>query len=150
MNNEILDIMENLKTDQSVISKLNIEELLQEQNIDINFFENLLKTNVDIIDDLEFDAETSAKMLEKLASYKYMDYLSDFKIGRYIRWINEKKELAYGGILMDITFKDSGTNLLCKNARNRFFNIKYDNNIFFQRLNDEEQFILNMYEQVEN
>ena len=150
MNNEILDIMENLKTDQSVISKLNIEELLQEQNIDINFFENLLKTNVDIIDDLEFDEETSAKMLEKLASYKYMDYLSDFKIGRYIRWINEKKELAYGGILMDITFKDSGTNLLCKNARNRFFNIKYDNNIFFQRLNDEEQFILNMYEQVEN
>jgi hypothetical protein len=150
MNHEILEIMENLKHDPSVISKLNIEQLLQEQNMDIKFFENLLKTNVDIIDDLEFDEETSAKMLEKLASYKYMDYLSDFKIGRYIRWINEKKELAYGGILMDITFKDSGTNLLCKNARNRFFNIKYDNNIFFQKLNDEEQFILNMYEQVEN
>ena len=150
MNNEILEIMENLKHDPSVISKLNIEQLLQEQNMDINFFENLLKTNVDIIDGMEFDEETSAKMLEKLASYKYMDYLSDFKTGRYIRWINEKKELAYGGILMDITFKDSGTNLLCKNARNRFFNIKYDNNVFFQRLTDEEQFILNMYEQIEN
>ena len=48
--------------------------------MDIKFFENLLKTNVDIIDGLEFDEETSAKMLEKLASYKYMDYLSDFKI----------------------------------------------------------------------
>ena len=150
MNHEILEIMENLKHDPSVISKLNIEQLLQEQNMDIKFFENLLKTNVDIIDGLEFDEETSAKMLEKLASYKYMDYLSDFKIGRYIRWINEKKELAYGGILMDITFKDGGTNLLCKNARNRFFNIKYDTNIFFQKLNDEEQFILNMYERIEN
>ena len=150
MNNEILEIMENLKHDSSVISKLNIEQLLQEQNMDINFFENLLKTNVDIIDGMEFDEETSAKMLEKLASYKYMDYLSDFKTGRYIRWINEKKELAYGGILMDITFKDSGTNLLCKNARNRFYNIKFDNNVFFQKLTDEEQFILNMYEKIEN
>ena len=83
MNHEILEIMENLKHDTSVINKLNIDELLQEQNMDIKFFENLLKTNVDIIHGMEFDEETSAKMLEKLASYKYMDYLSDFKIGRY-------------------------------------------------------------------
>jgi len=150
MNHEILEIMENLKHDPSVINKLNIDELLQEQNMDIGFFENLLKTNVDIIDGLEFDEEKSEKMLEKLASYKYMDYLSDFKTGRYIRWINGKKELASGGILMDITFKDGGTNLLCKNARNRFFNIKFDNNVFFQKLTDEEQFILNLYEKIEN
>ena len=45
---EIDDIIEKIKNDQSIIKKLDINELLKQQNMDISFFANMLKTNIQI------------------------------------------------------------------------------------------------------
>ena len=143
---EIDDIIEKIKNDPCIIKKLDINELLKQQNMDISFFANMLKTNIQILQNLYNDEHSVKLYLNKLTGYVFVEDLYLFKIGRFIRWFNKKRELKNGGILTDIVFNNNGTNLICKNNRNNVFQIKLNDNIFFQKLSDEEQFILSVYE----
>lgn len=143
---DLIDIIENIKQDPSVIKKMDIDELLKKQDRDISFFADIVKTNIEILNLLFNDNIEIKKFLDKLTGYTYIEDLHLFKIGRFIRWFNNKGELKNGGILTDIIFNDNSTNLLCKNNRNRVFQIKFDDNIFFQKMSEEEQFILSVYE----
>lgn len=147
---DLLDIIDNIKKDPSVIKKIDIDELLKKQNIDISFFADIMKTNIEILNLIFEDENDIKKNLDKLTGYTYIEDLYLFKIGRFIRWFNNKGELKNGGILTDIVFNDNGVNLLCKNNRNRVFQIKFDDNIFFQKMSEEEQFILSVYEYANN
>jgi len=61
-----------------------------------------------------------------------------------------QKSLTNGGILMNIKIENSGVQLLCRNNANRFFNIKFDDCLVFQKLSMEEQLILMSYEYIDN
>ena len=117
---ELLEIIENIKNDPSVIRKIDIDELLKKQYGYI-FFADIMKTNIEILNLILDDENDIKKFLNKLTGYTYIEDLYLFKIGRFVRWFNNKGELKNGGILTDIVFNDNGTNLLCKNNRNRVF-----------------------------
>ena len=55
---EIDDIIEKIKNDPSIIKKLDINELLKQQNMDISFFANMLKTYIQILQNLYNDEES--------------------------------------------------------------------------------------------
>jgi len=89
------------------------------------------------------------KLLEfhaKLKGYRYVDDLSDIQYGRYIRWINlndpENIKLTTGGIIIDIKILASGIHVVCKNNKNRKFQVKIDECYIFQKLTEQEKIIL--------
>ena len=94
---EIDDIIEKIKNDPSIIKKLDINELLKQQNMDISFFANMLKTNIQILQNLYNDEESVKLYLNKLTGYVFVEDLYLFKIGRFIRWFNKKRVLKNGG-----------------------------------------------------
>ena len=52
--------------------------------------------------------------------------------------------LTNGGIICDIKFYNNGVQILCKNNGNRFFQIKFDSCLIFQKINKQEQIILDI------
>ena len=66
--------------------------------------------------------------------------------GYYIRWISlkdpEKIKLTNGAHILDVIFKDGGAYVLCKNNRNRVFQIKFDEVIIFQKFSQQEKILL--------
>jgi len=108
----------------------------------------------DILQQLQFSEEKLADYHGKLKNFRYVDDLSDLNYGSYIRWINisnpERLQLTNGGIICDIQFFDSGVQILCKNPYNKFYQIKFDNCIFFQKLTNQEQVILDVISYLNN
>ncbi len=99
----------------------------------------------DILDNLELPKRTTKELIKKLEDYRFVDELPEFVEGRYLRWIKladpENIKLTTGGILCEIKIEDSIV-LVLKNNMNRFFQIKLDENLVFQRLSDQEKIIL--------
>ena len=72
---EIDDIIEKIKNDPSIIKKLDINELLKQQNMDISFFANMLKTNIQILQNIYNDEESVKIYLNKLTGYVFVEDL---------------------------------------------------------------------------
>jgi len=147
-NININELFANIQKDNSLIANINVNELLDSIPEDYNDLEN--KTLDEIIDDnvkklKEINMENIDKIIDKLTGYKFIDDLYQLHKGKYIRWIKNNK-LSNGGIVMDILFNDKGTNILCKNNMNRFFQLKFDDLVIFQKLSEEEQLLLMAYE----
>jgi len=58
-------------------------------------------------------------------------------------------KLTNGGILCDINILKNGIHLKCKNRFNKFFQIKLDENLVFQKLKDTELIILKVLDFLE-
>ena len=90
---------------------------------------------------------------KKLKEYRYIDEVDEFKLGNYIRTINLKKTdniyLTSGGIIIDIEAINSSILVKCKNFRNNIYNLKFEEHLFFQKLNNEEQILLSVLTQLE-
>lgn len=109
---------------------------------------------------------------DKLKEYRLIDKLFQLHKGKHIRWIRipsrlleshfesnhdkmrtrdlaqelmPRPVLTNGGIVVDIKFTNSGTQILCKN-KDRFVQYKFDDCITFQKLTDDEQLLLSCYE----
>jgi len=106
----------------------------------------------DSLQQLHLPRETLKNYHIKLKDYRYVDDLTDIKDGRYIRWINlsdpSKICLTSGGIIIDIKICEGGIHLVCKNFRNRKFQIKIDECLIFQKLTDQENIILSALDYV--
>jgi hypothetical protein len=80
---------------------------------------------------------------KKLKEYRHVDELQEFQIGRFIRWINlSNQTFSNGGFIVRINIEQHGTNITCKNAFNKFFILKIDECIIFQKLTNQEHIIL--------
>ena len=108
----------------------------------------ILEMNLKVLKELNLSREDTLDFLSKLRNYRYVDEMDDLKYGTYLRWIplnNPKKiELTKGAIFCEMKITDEGVQLICKNHgyNNRFFQIKLDENLVFQRLTQQEQVLL--------
>jgi len=127
-----------------------IEALENEENSSMANLDSLkiktIKNN--ILQKLQMDREKLKLYHKKLKKYRYCSDLSDLQFGNYIRWISlkdpEKINLTNGAFFVDYTFENDMVKILCKNSRNRVFQIKFDEVIIFQKLNNQENIILSV------
>tara|TARA_B100000282_G_C31500846_1_gene384831 strand:- start:104 stop:529 length:426 start_codon:yes stop_codon:yes gene_type:complete len=107
----------------------------------------------DYLQQLQLSREKLKDFHNKLKEYRYVDDLTTIQYGRYIRWINLKDpaniKLTTGAIIIDIKILEDGIHLVCKNFRNRKFQIKIDECFIFQKLTDQEKVILSALDYLE-
>lgn len=108
----------------------------------------ILEMNLQILKELELNRDETLEILKKLKGYKYVDEMSDLKYGTYIRWIlisnPENIELAKGAIFCEIKITDNGVFIVYKNFgyNTKYFQIKMDECLVFQKLTSQEQVLL--------
>lgn len=131
---------------------MNVDKLLKALDDDTN--ENLLnfttekmgEMNLMILKELHLSNADTMSIYKKLKHYKYVDELSDLKVGTYIRWIpieNPKNiHLTKGAIFCEINVIDYKPYCLCKNIYGNHFQIKMESNLIFQKLTQQEQVLL--------
>lgn len=85
---------------------------------------------------------------KKLKKYRYCSDLSDLQFGNFIRWISlknpEKINLTNGAFFTDYVYTKDSVKIVCRNNRGFTFQIKFDEVIIFQKLNDQEQVLLSV------
>ena len=85
--------------------------------------------------------------LKKLKEYRYINNINDLNYGCYIRWINlkniENLKLTNGGFICDIKINE-GIEILCRNNFNKLFQLRFDENLIFQKLTDQEKVLLSV------
>jgi hypothetical protein len=154
---DINEIFENARKDASLLSTIDIDELLRviEQDkseyLENKTIDDIIQENISELKSIGLNSENIRKTCEKLTGYRHVDNLYDLHKGKHIRWIRRDdpdKKLTNGGIVMEIKFFDNGTHVLCRNNQHRLFQIKFDNSILFQKMSVGEQLILMAYEHV--
>ena len=109
--------------------------------------QKIMNDKNNILQKLQLDREKLKIYHTKLKDYRYVDNLDDINYGCYIRWIKIKDpgniKITNGGIICDMKIRDNGkTHIICKNNMNRFFQIKFDEVIIFQKMSQQENVIL--------
>ncbi len=101
----------------------------------------------DILQQIGLSSSELKDIHKRLKDYRYIDEIDDVNYGSYIRWIPLNKEddirLRNGGIICDIKILDNGIHIFCKNGF-RLMQIKFDENLVFQKLTQQEKIILNV------
>jgi hypothetical protein len=148
MNHEELEqIYKNAIEDPTLLSTINIDALLEKIG-ENHYLEG--KTVADVSKEI-FEAIQSLDITEKeakdfclrLSGHRLVDRICDLRNGILLRWV--KKGTSYltnGGLLMNVKIEKTGVQLLCKNNAHRFFNVKFDDCIIFQKMTMEEQLVL--------
>jgi hypothetical protein len=131
---------------------INVEKLLAALDVEKN--ENIInltttkikEMNLKILKELHLSRKDTLEILKKLNDYKYVDEMNDLKYGTYLRWIPIEGDiyLAKGAIFCELKVTDDGLKLVLKNYgfSNKYFTIKMDDNIVFQKLTSQELVIL--------
>jgi hypothetical protein len=108
--------------------------------------EKISKIKNDILQKLNLSKDELKLMHKKLKLYRYVENIEDINYGNYIRWISLKNpeniKLTNGGIICDMKTKNDSIYILCKNSMNRFFYLKIEENIIFQKITAQENVIL--------
>ena len=138
---------------------MNIQLLQQALENDDNL--NIINTNIqdiknkknDILQELGLKRDDLKSFHKKLNGYMYIDNISDLKYGRNIRWINLKRldpiKITNGSVLCDIKISAKGIVLVLKGFNASFITLYFNENILFQKINDEEKMILKAVEYLE-
>jgi hypothetical protein len=152
----INNVYEEALKDPSLLSQLDVDELLnslEDNNNDYLENKSLNGITEEIYDNIKViieDKEVQEELCLKLVGYRVVDELHELHKGKHVRWIRRNTEkLTNGGIVVDIKFLDTGTQVLCKNSMNRFIQYRYDDCITFQKMSATEQLILMAYEHSE-
>jgi hypothetical protein len=138
---------------------MNIALLQQALENDDNL--NIINTNIqdiknkknEILQELGLKRDDLKSFHKKLNGYMYIDNISDLKYGRNIRWINLKRldpiKITNGSVLCDIKIGAKGIALVLKGFNSSFITLYFNENILFQKINDEEKIILKAVEYLE-
>ena len=155
MNINVQEIMENCKGDPSLLSTLNIDEILEavekdkHEYLDNKTLDTISQEIFESINSLGITKEKQKEICEKLLEYRYVDELFELHRGKFVRWIRKTNPeiLTNGGIVVDVKFLDNGINILVKiSSIPRFIQYRFDDCLSFQKLSQEEQLILMAYE----
>lgn len=168
-------VFDQAQNDPELFSKIDIESLLEKvENNDAEYLENKTLKNIseDVFESLTRIGLPNSSIMSyclRLTGYRVVDRICDLRNGRMMRWIkiggsvngdsvnggstnggSTNRGLTNGGILMSVKIENSGVQLLCRNNMNRFFNVKFDDCLIYQKLTMEEQLILMSSDYVEN
>jgi len=134
------------------MNKLDIGNLLNAMDNDNNSSimkytsKKIKKFKNDILQQIQLPREILKQCHKKLKEYRYCSDMTDLQNGFYIRWVSLKNlgnlKLTNGAHILDVLIKDNGIHVLCKNNRNRIFQIKFDEVIIFQKLSQQEKILL--------
>lgn len=152
---DIQEIFEQAKQDPSLLSTINIDELLDEAGDVKNDYlqdKTLLEIQENIDESLREvtqDEEIIELYLDKLSDYRLVDEVGELHNGKHIRWIRRgTTKLTNGGIVVEVKFTENGINVLCKNAMHKFIRLRYDDCFIYQKLTVDEQLILTVNQHV--
>lgn len=116
------------------------------------------KEKNDILQKICIHRKQLREMNGKLKKYRYINVSPKLKTGSYVRWINLNThdgnlKLTSGGlvckILFDSNHKDSEATVYVKNNRNRLIPFKTEQSIVFQKINPQEDIILQLSKYIE-
>jgi hypothetical protein len=137
---------------------LNIDQLLDALDDEKN--DSILKhtpqeindTKYNLFKSLNLTEENISDLLNRLNDYRFIENIDDLIEGSYIRWINLNElpefKLKTGAKLISIKTKDNedDNNLLsCVKfigGITSYFNIKFETNLIFQKMSDQELMLL--------
>ena len=132
-----------------------MQQLIKALDNDNN--QNIVETELDyqkmnaakntVLQQLQMPREALKKMHTQLKTYRYVETINELRYGGYIRWISLKNpaelKLTNGGIVVNIkVVQEDDVHIVCRNNQRRLFQIKLNENIIFQKLNDQEQVLL--------
>jgi len=137
---EITDLLNALENDtNSSIMKLTHSKIKNYKN--------------DILQQLQLSKEKLKIYHTKLKDFRYCSDMCDLQYGYYIRWFPiknpEKLKLTNGAVIADIKIENNQIQILCKNFQNRFFQIKFDECVVFQKISNQEHIILSVLDYLE-
>ena len=147
------EIYESAKNDPELESKLDINKLLANADENQNAYlknetlETITRTIFDTVSSINNISENEAKSIcEKLKGYRYVDNLCDLRSGLHIKWIRlgtHTPKMKSGALVSNIKIGESA-NVLCRHFNQKFFTIRFEDHIIFQKLSPEEEIILSM------
>ena len=135
--------------------ELDMQQLIKALDNDNN--QNIVENELDyqkmnaakntILQQLQMPREALKKMHTQLKTYRYVETINELRYGGYIRWISLKNpaelKLTNGGIVVNIkVVQEDDVHIVCRNNQRRLFQIILNENIIFQKLNDQEQVLL--------
>jgi hypothetical protein len=144
------EIFEEAKADPELFSTIDVDELLEKIET-AHYLENkgiadIAKEIFDAIDELNLEKEVALDYCKRLTGYRLVDKICDLRNGRLLRWIKrENGSLTNGGILVNVNMNPKGVKVLCKNNMDRFFGVRFDDCLIFQKLTMEEQIVLSAF-----
>jgi hypothetical protein len=115
------------------------------------------KVKYDVLKSIIEERKELTHFYKLLLDYIYMDEVDEFRLGSYIRFFNLNKandvslELLRGGFICDLkTTKDKNDILIvCKNGI-RFFNIKMNECIIFQKNTKQEKILIEIIDHLKD
>jgi hypothetical protein len=114
----------------------------------------IMETKISILNELQLGREKTLALLRQLKNYRYVDDLSDLKIGNYVKWIPiidpNNIPLNYNGLICNIKITDNGVMVSCKNFMNRHYTFKMDECLIFQKLTQQELILLRALDHLED
>ena len=123
---------------ETLVSALDNEDNSKLMELDLN---KIKKIKNDMLQRVGFNSETLKKYNKSLKEYRYIDELSEIKLGSYVRWIPleipENIKLTAGGVVCDVKLEND-IRIICKNR----FEFKMTKCLVFQKMSDQEKVIL--------
>jgi hypothetical protein len=101
---------------------------------------------------LTLDRKEMNEYQKLLIHYRYVDEVDELRMGSYIRFFKLNTDsigLGRGGFLADIKINQQRIVLLLKN-RNRFFQLKMDECILFQKNTNQEMILIQILDQIKS
>jgi len=138
--------------DNNLIKALNNDE--NEDILNLNTDRNL-KINLEILTSLNLHENIILDFYNKLKNYRYIDELDQLKIGSFIRNIslkeleNNNPNLNTGLFISEIKITEKGVILTCRNFRNNFISLKFEEHIIFQKFNNQELAIIKILDKLD-
>tara|TARA_B100000925_G_scaffold40795_1_gene26595 strand:+ start:1159 stop:1590 length:432 start_codon:yes stop_codon:yes gene_type:complete len=104
------------------------------------------KIKNDMLQKLNLPKDKLKSFHKSLKQYRFIDEIPDIKYGAYVRWINlnnpDNLNLTNGGLVCDIKISNDDVIIVCKNSFNRFFQLKLNECLVFQKITDQEKVLL--------
>jgi hypothetical protein len=109
--------------------------------------------NLQILQELHLQKQTTLDYLKKLKEYRYIDEINDLKHGAFIKWIPISDPsylpLHHCGMICEIKITDDGVLITSKNFMHRHYTFKMDECLIFQKLTTQEKIIINALDHLE-
>ncbi len=120
-------------------------------NLDSN---KIKKVKYDMLKSIAEDKDELVYFYKLLNNYRYVDEIDEFRIGSYIRFFNLKKtevslQLMRGGFIYELRPTNNDILVCCKNG-SRFFNIKMNECVIFQKNTKQEQLLISIIDNLKD